>query len=81
MRPRTSSIGGDEDGARVKRLAVDNEASEMVVDTPTAPPPGVREKKEPVTILMALSMAAKEGWEALPRRERRVRSTGMAIGE
>ena len=30
---------------------------------------------QPVTILMALKMADKDGWEALPRRQRRERYT------
>lgn len=82
VRPRTNSIDGDEDAPRVKRMAVgNNEAMEMVIEAPATAPSAMRVKKEPITILMALSMVAKEGWEALPRRERRARSSGMAISE
>lgn len=35
----------------------------------------------PITILMALSMTDKDGWEALPRRERRERKSTMEIGD
>lgn len=34
----------------------------------------VTNAKQPVTILMALSMASKDHWDALPRRQRRQRA-------
>ena len=76
-RKSAGDFGEDPSSKRRGSSLICNGEESMQVDVLPPPPKKQQEEtassshKQPVTLLMAMSMSEKSGWEALPKRSRR----------